>query len=122
MKAFYDVQPEKYSDNKNGSATYRWGIEQVEITRNMGGEDVTETKWTADEVVVWGPVTRSKIVETVIAEVWGVNNEAKLLNDYNAAVNGLLTSEYQDHYIAFLTERKALKELINDDCADLNIL
>lgn len=119
MKAFYDNQPEKYSDNKNGSATYRWGIEQVEINRNMGGEDVTETKWTADEVVVWGPVTRQKIVETAICEVWGINAEAKLLNDYNAAILGVLPDSYRIAYADFLTSRKALKDTINADCAEL---
>ena len=122
MKAFYDVQPEKFSDNKNGSVTYRWGIEVVEIVRNMGGEETTETKWTADEVIVYNPVTRAKIVETVISAVWGVNMEAKLLNDYNSALNGLLESEYQANYLTFLTERKALKELINEDCAEMGIV
>lgn len=121
MRAMYDLQPEKYSDNGNGSFTYRWGIEEVQVTRQMGEGEATETKWQCNEVIVWGTVTREKIVATVIESLWGIDMEAKLLNDYNASKLLLLPEEYQQRYVNFLNERKQIKELINADCAEIGI-
>ncbi len=119
MKAMYDLQPEKYSDNGNGSFTYRWDILQVEVSQQGG---TIELKWQCNEVIVWGTVTREKIVETVIKELWGINTEAKLLNDYNAFVLGILPVEYKTRYADFLTARKIIKDQINADCATLGII
>jgi len=121
MKAMYDLQPEKISDNGNGSITYRWGIQEVQITRQMGETEATETKWQCNEVIVWGTVTRAKIVTKVIEEIWGIDVEAKLLNDYNAAILDILPVEYKTRYTDFLIERKAMKEQINADCAEIGL-
>ena len=119
MKAMYDLQPEKISNNGNGSITYRWDIKEVEMPRQMGETVTTETKWQCSEVIVWGTITRSKIVRAVIEEKWGMDVESKLMNDYNAAVIGVLPIEYKTRYTEFLTDRKAVKDQINADCAEI---
>lgn len=118
MKAMYDLQPEKYSDNGNGSFTYRWAILQVEVPRQGETPDL---KWQCNEVIVYGTVNREKIVATVIESLWGVNTEAKLLNDYNAYVLGILPVEYKTRYTDFLNERKVVKEQVNADCAIIGL-
>lgn len=109
MRAQYDLRPEKYSANGDGSYTYRWDIEAK-----------TDGSWQCNEVVVWGTVTREKIVAKVIEETWG-SIESKLLNDYNAALMEILPDEYITRYADFLTERKARKEQINADCAEIGL-
>ena len=121
MKAMYDLQPEKFSDNGNGSITYRWDIQEVTITRQMGEVETSETKWQCNEVIVWGTVTRAKVVTKVIEEIWGIDVEAKLMNDYNAAVLGVLPLEYKTRYTVFLTARKAIKDQVNADCAEASL-
>ncbi len=121
MKAMYDMQPEIYSANGNGSSTYRWGVVAVQVTHRMGETEITETKWQCEEVTLWATITRAKIVNKVIEEIWGIDVEAKLLNDYNASLLGILPVEYQTKYSAFLADRKTIKDQINEDCAELGI-
>jgi hypothetical protein len=121
MKAMYDLRPEKFSDNGNGSITYRWDIAEAQIIRQMGQEETEETKWQCNEVIVWKTVTRAKITTRVIEEIWGIDVEAKLLNDYNASVLGVLPIEYQSKYLAFINERKTIKDQINADCIEYEI-
>jgi hypothetical protein len=121
MTAMYDKQPEKFSDNGNGSITYRWDIKEVTIDRQMGETETTETKWQCNEVIVWGTITRVKVVTKVIEELWGIDVEAKLLNDYNAAVLDILPLEYKIRYTEFLNARKAIKVQVNADCAEIGL-
>lgn len=44
-----------------------------------------------------------------------------MLNDYNAAVLGILDESYIDKYKEFLNSRKQLKAQIDSDCKQLNI-
>ncbi|MCX6222491.1 MAG: hypothetical protein NTZ69_16085 [Bacteroidia bacterium] len=121
MKATYDLQPEIFSANGNGSYTYRWGIQEVTMERTIGEVTTTETKWQCNEVIVWGTVTREKIVATVIESIWGIDMEAKLLNDYNAAQMDILPAEYIQRYKDFLNARKVTKDQINADCIEIGI-
>lgn len=126
--AIYDAKPSMYEANGNGSYTYRWNITEVEVS--AGHEtDATVKKWQCEEVVVWGTVTKDKITETVVISLWDNDYEKKLINDYNAAkegvfgsVSGSIAQEYISRYKNFLTERKAIKERIEADCKTLNII
>jgi hypothetical protein len=82
------------------------------------------TQWECNEVIVWETVTREKITAAVIAALWPSDYEAKMVNDYNAAKEGVLGDNgqaYIDRYTAFLAERKAIKEQVAADCAALEI-
>jgi hypothetical protein len=73
---------------------------------------------------VWATVTREKITSAVIAALWDSDYEAKLVNDYNAAKEGVVGEEgqkYISRYTAFLAERKSIKEQVSADCETLNI-
>lgn len=109
-KAEYTQQPAKLQAVGNGSHLYRWGIEQV-TKQAMEGETAT-ISWQCFEVVVWGNPTADKVTEAVVTALWPSNIEAKLINDYNAAKEGLLTQEYEQAYIDFINQRKAVKNEI----------
>lgn len=121
MKAIYDNQPSKYEENINGSHTYRWNIKEVEVNH----DGVITTQWECNEVVIWTSVSRSEITRCVLASLWDSDYEAKLLNDYNAATNNILSEDEAkkaiDDYVNFLTERKAVKEMVLKDCEELGI-
>ena len=126
--AIYDAKPSKYEAVGNGSYLYRWNIEEIQVPDNSDSE-TTVIKWQCEEVTVWLPVTPNKVTEAVITSKWDNNYEQKLVNDYNAAklgVYGSTTSteatEKVAAYTAYLNERKALKEQIDADCAELGIL
>ena len=126
--AIYDAKPSKYEAVGNGSYLYRWYIEEIQVPNNSDSE-TTVSKWQCEEVTVWLPVTPNKVTEAVITSKWDNNYERKLVNDYNAAklgVYGSTTSteakEKVAAYTAYLNERKALKEQIDADCAELGIL
>lgn len=115
--ATYDNRPDIFSANGDGSYTYRWDIRDVQLDG--------ETKWDCNEVIVWATVTSNLITQAVINHLWGKDYEQKLLNDYNAAKEGLTQGlQAEGHiqsYIDFLSQRKAIKEQIDIDCATLNI-
>lgn len=68
-----------------------------------------------DFTIVWPTLTANKILETCINELWGTDVEAKKLNDYNAALLGILDESYIDIYKDFLQKRKQLKEQVDSD-------
>lgn len=59
----YDFKPSKLEANGNGSYTYRWDIQEVQVENHFGeaGDNGQTTKWTCNEVVVWGMVTNDKL-------------------------------------------------------------
>lgn len=129
--AIYDTKPSMYEANNNGSYTYRWNIHEIQVPAGMSGNEnnTTTTKWQCDEVVVWGTVTKDKLTETVVTTMWANDYEKKLINDYNAAKEGVFGSassetakEYIARYRDFLALRKAIKEQIEADCITLNII
>ena len=136
MLAFYDNKPSVLEAVGDGSYKYRFDItEKTPETIATSSDDSNaqdgeqRTQWQCQEVTVWSPVTSNKITEAVITEVCDHNYEQKLVNEYNAAQLGLYGSttspeatERVDAYTAYLNERKALKEQIDADCAELGIL
>lgn len=125
MKAFYDNQPSKLEPVGNGSYHYRYNINEVD--KPSQGEDVeqSQTQWECEEVTVWAPLSANKITEKVLTERWDGNYEQKLVNEYNSAQLGLLSEEEAalriKAYKAFLTERAALKAMVDSDCEEIGI-
>lgn len=131
--AFYDQQPSKFEAVGNGSILYRFNIRETEAPANAETSDETEAKeaaeprkqWECDEVTVWQPLTANKILEAVIASGWSASREQKLVNDYNAASLGLITSDEAklriEAYREFLQSRADLKAQVDADCAEQGI-
>lgn len=116
MKAYYDMKPDSIEPVGNGSYFYRYNI--VSLTEDE------HTQWMCDEVVIWSPLTREKIVDAVIKEKWNDNVEKKLINDYNTSKEGIFDEEKSAECIAayrnFLTERTQLKNMVNSDWEEYN--
>lgn len=125
--AIYDNKPLIYGANGNGSYTYRWNITEIEVP--TGHEpDTTIKKWQCNEVIVWRTVTKDKLTDTVMNHLWSKDYEQKLINDYNAAkegvfgdLTGISAQSYITRYKEFLMQRKTIKEQIVADCELLNI-
>lgn len=108
MKRVYsDTYPTVLEKDVNGSYLYRWDVQTEQKDEYTG--------YSYYEVVVWPTLTSDKILETCINELWGTDVEAKKLNDYNAALLGLLDERYVNVYKEFLQQRKALKEQVELD-------
>ena len=127
MQAFYDNKPSVLEAVGNGSYRYRYNIKEV-IPEIIEGEEQTErtSSWQCEEVIVWSPVTANKITEKVLTERWDGNYEQKLVNEYNSAQMGLLSEEdaaaRTEAYRSFLSEKTALKTLVDRDCKELGIV
>lgn len=91
MKRVYsDTYPTVLEKDVNGSYLYRWDIQTEQRDEYIG--------YSYYEVIVWPTLTANKILETCINELWGTDVEAKKLNDYNAALLGILDESYIDIY------------------------
>ncbi len=129
MVAFYDNKPSIFEAVGDGSYIYRWNIEEVQVSEqaNEGEQEAgsNRVQYRCEEVLVWGTVTSNKITQAVISAIAGSDHEQKLINEYNAAVLGLLSSEEADRtisaYKAFLERRAAIKAQVDADCAELGI-
>ena len=123
MKAFYSQKPKVLEAVGNGSYLYRYNIteEQIEATE----QTEQQTQWICEEVTVWAPISANKITEKVLTEKWDNNYEQKLVNEYNAAVMGMLSEDVaqkrKDAYMTFLQERTILKTQIDKDCKEMGI-
>lgn len=119
MKAYYDNQPSKFEAVGNGSIVYRYNITEVEAPATQEGEQ-PRTQWECDEVTVWNPATKKKVVTAVITDRWSQSHEQKLVNEYNSVTLGVITGEEAEAvtaaYKAFLGERKELKADVEADC------
>ena len=67
------------------------------------------------------PKTQNNIIETLLTEKYPSDVEQKLVNDYNAAVAKVLPASAKEGYLAFLADRKAIKEMVEADCVAAGI-
>lgn len=98
---FYAELPDKVGQAGELSY-YRWGVRQE------------ENGYSCFEVSFPGAIIREKVTEAVMAAVYGNGYEQKILNDFNAAVAGVLPIEYKQPYLDFLNERKTIKAEIHE--------
>lgn len=121
-RVIYDNKPEALTKVGDGSYRYAWNIQPITI--EMDDMDPIQ-QFTADEVIVWSPISANRITQAVINAVWPLDYEQKLVNEYNAAMLGVYSEEVAkgkiEEYKAFLVERSALKAHIDEDCAKLGI-
>lgn len=121
MKSNYDEKPAVIEAVGNGGYFYRWDIKEVAMDTDEG----QHAQWECQEVVVYAPLSSNKIVKAVIAEVWGLDIENKMLNEFNAAQLGIYDDETAQAKIAkykqFLAERNALKAQVDSDCKEAGI-
>ena len=123
MKAIYSQKPKVLEAVGNGSYLYRYNIIEEQIEQAEQTEQ--QTQWSCEEVTVWAPLSANKITEKVLTEKWDNNYEQKLVNEYNAAVMGMLSEDVaqkrKDAYMTFLQERTILKTQIDNDCKEMGI-
>lgn len=121
MKSIYDEKPAVIEAVGNGGYYYRWDIKEVTIDT----VEEQRTQWQCEQVVVYAPLTSNKIVQAVISEVWGLNIENKMLNEFNGAQLGVYdeatAAEKIAKYKQFLAERNALKAQVDADCKEAGI-
>jgi hypothetical protein len=113
----FSTKPDVLQSVGQQLTAYRWNMQETNAEHN----GITTQGFSAHEVIIEGMVTASKIKQAVLNAVWGKDQEAKYINDFNAANAGILDASYIDAYKTFLTERKALKDQISADCELLNI-
>lgn len=122
MKSNYDEKPAVIEAVGNGGYFYRWDIKEVA----MNTEEGQRTHWECQEVVVYAPLSSNKIVKAVIAEIWGIDVENKMLNEFNAAQLGIYNDATAQakiaKYKAFLADREAIKAQVDNDCKAYGIL
>jgi hypothetical protein len=108
-KTEYDNQPERLAKVGNGSYLYRWDIEAIE---KENPEGTAHTMYECFEVLVWDEPNAKKVIEAVIEAMWPPSVEAKLINDYNAANENVLSEDFKQQYLSFIIERNKIKEEI----------
>ena len=97
-------------DRIKGTTLYNHN-QHLEQRTNEEGKKVKVNVY--DSLLVAAPVTANTILETLIAAKHSSSEEAKLLNDYNAAVLGIEDEAKKQPYLDFLSERKALRAIAN---------
>ena len=119
MKTYSDNKPEVFEPVGDGGFRYNYNIKEVEVERldiTDSKSIVKQTQWEYDNVIIYPPIDKDKIIRAVIVNTWDSNYENKLVNDYNAISLGLFSdqeaNEKLERYRSFLNQRKELKELI----------
>lgn len=125
----FDNKPAVIQYNADGTYYYNTEIKEVEIpirSEETDGE-IKEKKWQALQYTIHNPLTKGNIKRTVILEHWDKDEQEKLINEYNSATLGVLTTKEEkdavkSKYKAFLEERKSLIEKIEADLNETDLL
>lgn len=107
LRAYYDHRPLPIEAVGDGSYLYRWDIQE--------DDNNDPIQYVCNEVHIVNGFTSNHIIECVLIALYGNNVEAKLINEYNSAVAGILDESYKERYIAFLNERSRIKQQIEKD-------
>ncbi len=114
MIAKYDEKPNVFSKTQK-TITYRWDIVQETNEENV-------IYYKCNEITLYRPVCREKLMQAVINELWDNDKEKKLINDYNSAlINQDNNSDAVGRYIEFLNERDRIKEQVKEDFRRINL-
>lgn len=121
QRTYYSSEPQEYEGGKF-RAEIRLDIKEEPAS----GEEGEATQWSAIAISIAAPVSQNKFVKTAMDEIYGNDHEAKLINEYNAAIIGIYTGDDAqamiDNYNEFLQTRKQLKGDIERICKENNIL
>ncbi len=126
-----EQKPAVFEDLHNGQQTklYNHKIKKVWVKYGDQGEvlDIKdeetegyEQRWQYDSLRVEYPVDADNTFKTLLNAKYGKDKEIQMQNEYQSAVLGILPDSYKEPYEAFLTERFALKQMIEDDFANLS--
>lgn len=108
-------------DRVKGTTLYNHNQHYVEVPTEAGEEGETKKVNEYDSLLVDYPVTANTVLQALIAAKYSNDVEKKLINDYNAAVAGIESEERKQPYLDFLAERKALRAMVDADCANFGI-
>lgn len=128
MKSNSNDRPPILQNLGNGSWHYNYNITEVEVQPEPMAETEVEQAQAArkaydyDTVEVWGRPDYDKCVKAVLRSRRDETEEFSLINKYNAFVLGLSTDEAdKEEYEAYLTEVMAIKAMVRNDLAAVNI-
>ena len=105
-------------DRAKGTTLYNFNQHYEQVDDEQGKKHKVNVY---DSLLCYYPVTANTVLETLIMAKYSDNLEKKLLNDYNAAVAGIEDESEKQPYLDFLAERKALRAMVDADCATNNI-
>jgi len=112
MKSNSDKKPAVFQPLGNGAYHYNYNI--VERTEKDSETGESRTVYDYDTVKVWDKPEYEKLVKAVIREEIDETKEFSYVNDYNAAVLGIIDDETEadaaktayKEYLAFVVEVK----------------
>ena len=117
-----DQRPAVIEDLKDGKGGFNYNFNIVESEVNPAPEEEeAHVRFTYDSITMDAPRTQNHIIECLLAERYPASVEQKLINDYNAAKEKVLPTSAKDGYLAFLADRKVIKEMVEADCSTLGI-
>ena len=123
MKPSSDIRPAIIEPLGNGAYYYNYNVVERKETDPETGEE--KTVYDYDQVKVWDKPTYEKLVKAVIREEIDETKEFSYVNDYNAAVLGIISDEAKKaeavksykEYLQFVVDVKAMvkRDLENAD-------
>lgn len=123
MKSSSDIRPATIQPLGNGAYYYNYNVVERTETDPETGEE--KTVYDFDTVKVWDKPTYEKLVKAVIREEIDETKEFSYVNDYNAAVLGIISDEAKKaeavksykEYLQFVVDVKAMvkRDLENAD-------
>lgn len=93
MKSNSDTRPAIIEPLGNGAYHYNFNIEAVTLTEQGVDGEEPRTTYNYDTVKFWDKPTYEKLVRAVLREEIDETKELSYLNDYNAAVFGIIEEE-----------------------------
>lgn len=102
----------------SGLMLYNFNIVETTEQDKIGTE---RTVYRYDSLLVTPPITANTVFSALLSATVSPNHEAKLLNDYYAAQNGIEPPERAQPYLDFLNLRKTLRDMVDADCTAHNI-
>lgn len=123
MKSSSDIRPAIIEPLGNGAYYYNYNVVERKETDPETGEK--KTVYDYEQVKVWDKPTYEKLVKAVIREEIDETKEFSYVNDYNAAVLGIISDEAKKaeavksykEYLQFVVDVKAMvkRDLENAD-------
>ena len=106
----FDKKPAIIHYNADGTYYFNTNIKEVEVEQEDNSNEKS-TQFEALQFVIQNPLTKDNIKRTVILEYWDKDEQEKLINEYNSAILGVITSDEDKEkalntYKSFLEERK----------------